>query len=64
MSKVSFSKCLRSLYYVAANGMDEDFAITLVAEFMKGLHVARLNAIRFMEAVDAAAAEMDEGQSL
>ena len=44
--------------------MDEDFAITLVAEFMKGLHVARLNAIRFMEAVDAAAAEMDEGQSL
>ena len=45
--------------------MDEGLAITLVSEFLKGLHVARLNAIRFMEAVEAAAAKIDDdGQSL
>jgi len=37
----------------------EDEASALVFEFMKGLHVVRVNAIRFQQAVEEAAASMD-----
>jgi len=44
--------------------MAEDMASTLVFEFMKGLHVVRVNAIRFQEAVEEAASKIGEEEEV